>query len=420
MVPLFLPLVSLIAGILAAPHLDSNPVWLCLPLAVLLGIARKPYFFLAIFLLGAGIRDAVPTVPPDPGTEAVRLIGRIASAPDWRGLGVYLDVDVLSVDGRPLPGKGRGRARLTEFLENPEQIELFNALDLGSGDHVEIVVAMRRPATYRDPGVFDFRQHLERQGIYWTGNIRNPRLITVLGRGWHGPDHIRSWIENRIARHFDDGNVRGLVMGMVLGRTAGLTADTQRQFQAGGLFHLVVVSGFNIAVIASAAMWLTRYVARRRRTRLFIVLLFVLAYSLLVGWQMPVVRAAIMACVFLGGRALDRGHSSLNATALAAIVILLIDPTAMEDSSFQMTFAAVVAVVGIGLPAAQWAFAQWTQRLTNFDNVDIDGRLDPFVADWRVARRMWCERYGLPHAVVTLPWRLAQILGEALIATLGV
>jgi competence protein ComEC len=242
----------------------------------------------------------------------------------------------------------------------------------------------------------------------------------VLDRGWHGPDRIRSWIDNRISRHFEDANTRGLVMGMVLGRTAGLSAETERQFQAGGVFHLVVVSGFNIAIIAAAAGWLGRFTTRRRQMRLALILVCVVAYALLVGWQTPVVRAAVMACVYVAGRLLDRGHAPLNATALAAIVLLTIDPTAIEDKSFQMTFAAVVAVVGIGSPAAQWVFANWNLRLRQFDNSDRDGHLAPEIADWRVARRMWCERYGLPHACITAPIRLIQILCEVLITTLGV
>jgi predicted membrane metal-binding protein len=51
-------------------------------------------------------------------------------------------------------------------------------------------------------------------------------------------------------------------MGMVLGRTADLSADTERQFQAGGLFHLVVVSGFNIAVVASSVLCISRLLVR--------------------------------------------------------------------------------------------------------------------------------------------------------------
>src|SRR3954469_2669937 len=108
MLPLLFPLLALISGILAGPYLDPNPVWICLPLSILLGIPRRPLLLLPVFLLGAGLRSAVPTVPPDPGTDAVRLVGKVTRAPDWRGLGVYIDVEVLRVDGRPY----RGRARL--------------------------------------------------------------------------------------------------------------------------------------------------------------------------------------------------------------------------------------------------------------------------------------------------------------------
>jgi ComEC/Rec2-related protein len=209
-------------------------------------------------------------------------------------------------------------------------------------------------------------------------------------------------------------------MGMVLGRTAGLSADTERQFQAGGVFHLVVVSGFNIAIVAAAATWIGRFIARRRGTRLVLTFIAVAAYTLLVGWQMPVVRAAIMACAFIVGRALDRGHSPLNAAALSAFVLLLIEPLAIEDQSFQMTFAAVVAVIGIGVPAIEWVFARWNLRLRQFDSIDRDGLLDADIADWRVSRRMWCELYGIPRVFMTAPIRGIQILCEALIATIGV
>jgi len=416
MVPLLYPLVSLISGILAGPYLDARSLWLCLPLAILLGIAKRPLLLLPVFLVGAGLRDSVKVVPPDPGSDAVRLVGRISRAPEWRGIGVYLDVQVLTVDGRDF----RGRARLSEFLDDPERLHLFNALDIGSGDQVEILVALRRPATYRNPGVFDFRRHLEREGIFWTGTIRNPRLITVVRRGWHGPDRVRRWIEDRVVRHFEDDDVRALVMGMVIGKTSGLPAETERQFQAGGVFHLVVVSGFNIAVISSAGTWIGRLLLRRRGTRLLFTLGCVVAYTMLVGWQMPAVRAAIMAFAFIAGRALDRGHSPLNSAALSAIALLLFEPMAIEDRSFQMTFAAVFAVIGIGMPAIAWVFESWNLRLRQFDNVDRDGMLDPEIADWRVARRMWCERYGLPHFFVTTPARVGKFLCESFLAAVGV
>jgi predicted membrane metal-binding protein len=135
-----------------------------------------------------------PLALPDPGDTASRVVGTLTRPPEWRGVGVYLDVQ--------LPN---GRARLTEFLEDPEQRALFDALKLGSGDRVEIVVKLHRPGVYLDPGVFDYRSYLERQGIYWTGTIRNPRLITVLDPGWHGLDRIQNWIQVRLVLNCKNG-----------------------------------------------------------------------------------------------------------------------------------------------------------------------------------------------------------------------
>jgi competence protein ComEC len=335
-------------------------------------------------------------------------------------LGAYLDVELQPVDAQPY----RGRARLTEFLDDPGQRELFDALDLGTGDRLEIVVKLHRPAVYRDAGVFDHRRHLERQGIYWTGTIRNPRLIVILDRGWHGPDRIKQWIQDRIEAPFQDipdsRDIKGLVSGMVVGRAYGLTAGVERRFQAGGLYHLVVVSGFNLAVVAGAAFWIVRWLPCKRRTRLLIVLGCALAYSGIVEGQTPVLRATLMVAFLISSRLLDRGYSLTNTVAASAFIILLIDPAAIEDSSFRMTFAAVLAIVGLGVPACGWIFGWLSQALNDFEDSEKDSDLPVEVSDWRVSHRIWCESYGLPAWVVTLPWKVILVAGEALVSCLCV
>jgi competence protein ComEC len=397
--------------------LHPTSVWICLPIAILISIVRPWCALIAVALLGAGLALLRPAVPPHPGDEPVRLVGRLARAPEWRGVGIYLDVELQTIDARPY----RGRARLTEFLDEPEQRRLFEALDLGTGDRLEIVVKLRRPVVYDNPGVFDYRHHLERQGVFWTGTIRNPRLITVLDRRWHARDRIKNWIHARLERPFStDPEVRGLVMGMVLGRKYGLTANSERQFQAGGLYHLVVVSGFNLAVVAGSAMWLARWILWNRRTRLIFVLACTLAYAAIVEGQTPVFRATLMVCFLIAGKLLDRGHSLLNATSGTAFILLLIDPSAIEDSSFQMTFAAVFAVAAIGIPAGHWMLGWLREGLKEFDNPSKDGTLSLRAADWRVSRRVWCERHGLPSLCVRVPWTVLLIAGETIIVSIAV
>ena len=420
MFPLLVPLAALSAGILCSQHLDPRPVLLCLPLSVWIAYVRRRYTCVAVFLLGASVPLWKSPAPPEPPAEAARVEGTLLKQPEWRGLGVYLDLEVKRVDGRDY----HGRARLTEFLDDPALLEMFQQLQLGTGDDLEVVVKLQHPARYRNPGVFNFRRHLSRQGIYWTGTIRNPRLITVVERGpalWRFLDSAQRRIEDRVSRPFAEDRVaRGLVMGMVLGRKHELTASLERRFQDAGLYHLVVVSGFNLAVVAGVAAALARLICSKRSTRLILVMLAVIAYTLIVGGQTPVLRATLMVGILVAGKALDRDYSPANTIALAALVLLLWDPSLLQDTSFQMTFAAVAAVTCAGQPASRWLLGSRNSRLADFGNAAMDGWMSPEDADWRLSRRMWCELYGLPHAVVTVPRRIVLWTIEAMIVSIAV
>src|SRR5262249_45079886 len=92
----------------------------------------------------------------------------------------------------------------------------------------------------------------------------------------------------------------------------------------------------------------------------------------------------------------------------------------LEDSSFQMTFAAVAAVVGIGVPATQWALGWLREGLRDFDDETKDGDLSITSSNWRVSCRVWCERHGLPTWAVPVPWKLFLWTAEGLIVSLCV
>jgi competence protein ComEC len=232
---------------------------------------------------------------------------------------------------------------------------------------------------------------------------------------------VRGWLSRRLERHFaTDRNIQGLMMGMVLGRKYGITAATERQFQAAGIYHLVVISGFQLAVVAGLAFWLGRYLPLGRCGRLLVVLSAAAAYAAIVEGQAPVVRAALMVAFAVAGRLLDRGHALANSIAGTALVLVLFEPLSLEDPSFQMTFAAVVAVAGLGAPAVGWALGWLQSALRRFEDVQLDAELAPEIADWRVSRRLWCELYGLPFRVITWPWGLAAVVSEIAIVSVCV
>jgi hypothetical protein len=140
-----LPLFALINGILLSSCLDPLSVWVCLPIAILVSFRKRWFGLIAIALLGAGVAS-LQSGPPAyiDDTTATRLTGRLTKAPEWRGVGTYLDLELQVIDAQSFHGK----ARLSEFLDDPEQRALFDALGLGSGDRLEIVVKLHRPGVY--------------------------------------------------------------------------------------------------------------------------------------------------------------------------------------------------------------------------------------------------------------------------------
>ena len=356
MPPLVPPLIALLAGILASPYLDLTYVWITFPVTVLIAIARVRYALLAVVLLGvllASRQEIRPQAIPDDG-YAVRVVATVDGAPKYRAPGYYLNVHILSVG----EVEWWGRARLSYFPAEEDLERLFRQLDLGSGDRIEVLVRLRPPNSYRNPGAFDYRSYLERQGIYWTGSIRNPRLIQVLDRGWHGGDQLRERVTERVASHFEDGSTnQALVLGMVLGQQRRLSAEDARKFRSAGLIHLLVVSGFNLALVAALALWLGRRIPLGRYQRmgsLIFALVVIWSYALLVEGASPVIRATLMASLLVAGTLLDRGYAIWNALAATAIVILIIAPPTLADSSFQFTFLAVLGILLLSVPLIRW------------------------------------------------------------------
>lgn len=389
---------------------------------MLIAIARVRYALLAVVLLGvllASRQEIRPQAIPDDG-YAVRVVATVDGAPKYRAPGYYLNVHILSVG----EVEWWGRARLSYFPAEEDLERLFRQLDLGSGDRIEVLVRLRPPNSYRNPGAFDYRSYLERQGIYWTGSIRNPRLIQVLDRGWHGGDQLRERVTERVASHFEDGSTnQALVLGMVLGQQRRLSAEDARKFRSAGLIHLLVVSGFNLALVAALALWLGRRIPLGRYQRmgsLIFALVVIWSYALLVEGASPVIRATLMASLLVAGTLLDRGYAIWNALAATAIVILIIAPPTLADSSFQFTFLAVLGILLLSVPLIRWTLGWIRPATRHLDNPDLDAHLGPAIADWRVSRRLRCELRGWPLWTVTSPWKIGLVLAEALCVTLGV
>ena len=190
---------------------------------------------------------------------------------------------------------------------------------------------------------FDERAWLARQGIHVVLKASSWRQIGRRGGLAGLGDRLRDRVEGSIGRG-TAGFRRAIVLGVVLGEDEGLSARMRTDFRASGLYHLLAVSGQNVAFLAAGVYGFGWLVRLSRVKRELLVLLVICAYVLAVGWQPSVVRAAVAgglgSLAWLAARPRDRWHF----LALGALVLMAWMPTSALEPGFQLSFAAVAAI----------------------------------------------------------------------------
>jgi len=201
-----------------------------------------------------------------------------------------------------------------------------------------------RPAT----NGFDERAWLARQGIHVV--LRGSTWREVGRRGGVAGlgDRLRDRIEVAAGRG-TKGVRRAIVLGVVLGEDEGLPASVRQDFRASGLYHLLAVSGQNVAFLAGGVLGLGWLFRITRMARELLMLAVLVSYVFAVGWQPSVVRAAVAgglaSLAWLAARPRDRWHF----LALGALVLLAWTPSTLLEPGFQLSFAAVAAIF-VGVP----------------------------------------------------------------------
>ena len=262
----------------------------------------------------------------------------------------WAETSVVTVTGPPRRGRFELRlpARVARFgrlrVDEPVLLELPRGRAPPQGARLEVLGELVRP---RGPSRgFDEAGWLRRQGVHAV--LRGDRWRVVGRRGGLGgvADRLRGWLGRSAARGLA-GERRGIVEGVVLGDDAGLSDDLRGDFRASGLYHLLAVSGQNVALVAGSALVLAWLLGVPRLLGELGALAAIGAYVLAVGAQPSVVRAAVAGALgslaWITARQKDRWHFLL----LGAIVLLAWNPYTVLDPGFELSFAAVVAIFSL-------------------------------------------------------------------------
>ena len=227
-----------------------------------------------------------------------------------------------------------------------------------SGAVIRMRATLRPPPGPSVPGGYDFGQRAWFDGLGATGfAVGTAEVVTVApppGGFRSGLDALRVKLTARMQQGVG-GLSGGVAAALVTGDTGGITEEVNQAWRDSGIAHLLSISGLHIAVIVGGVMWLVRkllclspWLALRYPVKTIaagVAALAGISYTLLAGAQVPTVRSCIATLVVLVGLAVGRQAISLRTVAVAALLILAVRPEALSGPSFQLSFAAVVAII---------------------------------------------------------------------------
>ena len=238
-----------------------------------------------------------------------------------------------------------------------------------AGRRVRAPVTLRRPPRYLDPGVPDHERALARRGTRLVGTVKSGALVEVPARaGWFAEamSGARAFARRAIAAGVGRWSAQSgaIVAAIVIGDRAGLDNDVQRRLQDAGTYHVIAISGGNIAILAGLLLGAFRLAGWLGRTAMLSSIAALLAYATFVGNGASVDRATLMAVVYFGARAVDQRSPPLNALWLVAAILVAADPLSVADPAFILTFGATLAILVV-VPVMTTVNAEPAERADN-------------------------------------------------------
>jgi competence protein ComEC len=292
-------------------------------------------------------------------SPSVRIQGRLAAdgVPDEDSVRLKLEVSRLADANAPVGAVS---------LNVTGELALRRWPAWRAGRTVSLPASVRPPAHYLDAGVDDDRLALARRGLVLVGSVKSGALVDVLAQGsWleERAGDLRAFVRTAIARHVGarDRVAGAVATAILIGDRTGLPAELDDRLQRAGTYHVIAISGGNIAIFAATLVGLARLLRLSPRLTNVLVVVALWGYAALVGGGASVTRATAMASAFLLLRVCDLRAAPFAGLATASGALLAVDPMLIADPGYLLTVGATAAIITLTPRLMSWR--EWPRGL---------------------------------------------------------
>jgi competence protein ComEC len=340
-----------------------------------------------------------PDILPFTNGGEVVVIGHVAREGTWQEKDFDEDVQKIDVKTEEIEDGGT-----TSSVSADLRVSIYSKqlADIGTsgaaptfryGERLRFPVKLSLPRNFRNPGAFDYEGYLAENGIAALGSTKQEEVAILPGFSGTRFELWRTRVHRSLIRKIHalwPAEQAALIDTIMLGDDTFLGKNTKTNFQRTGTYHVLVVSGLKVGILALVMFWLLRRV--RDLVASVITVGFTVSYALLTDVGAPVWRATLMLILYLATRLLFRDRAILNTIGAAALVLLIIDPSQLFGASFQLSFLCVLVIGGIGTPILERTTKPLSRALRNLDSTRYDLALSPKMVQLRLDLRMIAAR----------------------------
>jgi competence protein ComEC len=339
--------------------------------------------------------------------DAIEIEGVLQSKPELAVGGFFLKLKTERAIYKSEEINISGTVKLLAPVWDEQIAAEYEQLNLEYGTRVRVACNLKREENFRNPGVISQKEILDQTDTDATALIKSPLLVEKIGETRAFPP--LAWIYERRQNLIIDlknnfsVSTAGVLIASLLGDKYFLDKQTAEIFREGGTFHVLVISGLHITFIGGLTLLFVRFFTRKKLWQFLIASTFLWAYSIAVGADVPVIRAAIMFTILLFSQVIYRRGTLQNALGACVLILLVWCPNDLFTPSFQLTIVSVAAIIAMAFPLIEKlrAIGKWSPTAETPFPPNVPVRLKRFceMLYWRdavwekdLSRQIWTAK----------------------------
>lgn len=214
------------------------------------------------------------------------------------------------------------------------------------GDIIKITGEYQDITSYKNKGVFNYKESLKKENIYGKIKIKKIKKIGKSNNPYKIFAKINEKVKNKIDTYFNQ-EYGGILKALIVGDKSDLDNEIKSNFQNNGLSHILAISGMHISLIILISQKIIQKISNHNRRNKIVLISILIFYGLIIGFIPSAIRAIIMAILGISSTLVYRKNNSLIDISIAAMIVLIYNPYYLVDVGFLLSFGATIGIIYI-------------------------------------------------------------------------